>query len=634
MIVDVLADPDKGDHVAVYETDTATTERYSVRVELTGGDFTLDLTPWPSQTVYIAIYSEYSTLGTTSASVRVYTEAEYAGAVEKDELIILGTVNVPALGNPVPAVDVTGSYRTLPFDNIASDAKLWVPLLPNAGFEAECVVGNLGVNGIPWHRYVPAAGGADYVWGVTDSDSYEGSRCAELTVQVASPTALSLSSQNVAIPVKEGQRIKWRFVYKPLQTAAVDNLSLRLYHMTDIWGVQSYTVLATLDSTVTGSWIVLEGMIEVPVGVSFLTRFYVGNTGIGTTNYPAIGDALRIDSMQLWAEPVVDPDVLGSDLYSSQLFLQLFPGAPAAVDPVLQASAEGLKIVRSDEDDTAADQPSVSTPGQLVLRRAKENMDWEIPSVSQDIAGHAAPEIPLLSYTATSYASIREYALGLTASAVRRYWTINAAYDTGTTNWVYDDSTAASIQMQLSQSAFYLYGQAAPQVGGVIPWESAIILGFTSLGGAPRVAYVDLDLEPITGGVPDIGVDDFYLPDQRLYSRNICKAWGKLRTVLDGGGPGVTTIEVLTGYNIDSIPAPSFPGDGSVKVWLDSDMLSGVHTTAVGNTFNTATYCSIKPDASGDFILIYSVNPTTGAVVDLETVDEDIDFILFGVTPT
>ena len=114
MLVRVSVDPDKGDHVAVYETDTGMTTRYSMRVELTGGDFTLDLTPWPSQLVYIAIYAEYSTLGTTAASLRVYTEAEYAGAAEKDELVILGTVQVPALGNPVPATSLLRIFeRTL-----------------------------------------------------------------------------------------------------------------------------------------------------------------------------------------------------------------------------------------------------------------------------------------------------------------------------------------------------------------------------------------------------------------------------------------------------------------------------------------------------------------------------------------
>jgi len=630
MLVEVLADPDKGDHVAVYETNTAVAERYSMRVELTGGDFTLNLTPWPSQLVYIAIYAEYSTLGTTSASLRVYTEAEYAGAVEKDELIILGTVNVPALG-VIAATSITGSYRTLPVDNLSSDAKSWVPLLRNAGFETGMVSGTLGVNGIPWHRYSPESGGANYAWGVTDADSYEGERCAQLTVQVIAPTSWSLYGQDMVVPVNEGQRIKWRFVYKPLQTAAVDNLSLRLYHLTDIWGVLGYIVLATLDSTVTGSWIVLEGMIEVPSGVSFLNRFYVGNTGIGTTSYPALGAAIRIDSMQLWAEPTVDPDVIGLDLYSSQLFLQSYPGAPPGIDPVLRAVTEGLKIVRKDEDDTAVTQPSVSIPGQLELGRAS-GFSLDTPVVYRDLSGVGANQafqtwVPL---TTAGYGfSYRQY-FGIAGTP--GYWinTLNAAWRPGTSDYEPDMTGLGcdAIRWHFSNTRLAIYGQEG-DVGlpaTPIPWDDLIALGFIGApGGSPiRQGYLYLDVEPFTGVIPDWLASDFDAKGRGLYTRNMCKMWAKVRS--DGANPA--TVTVLSGFNVTLTPVIA---GGAIRVYPQDAFLDGLNMSAVANALTVGRYACAQPANTGQYVDVFAVNPTTGVLVDLDDNAEDIDVHVYGV---
>ena len=96
-VVEVVADPTDSDHVAVYQTTTG----FSLTIRRTGGDFDLDLSDYTSQRVFITIFASYALGATTAAVFRTYTEAEFDAAAEKDELLVLGAVDVPASSTSV-----------------------------------------------------------------------------------------------------------------------------------------------------------------------------------------------------------------------------------------------------------------------------------------------------------------------------------------------------------------------------------------------------------------------------------------------------------------------------------------------------------------------------------------------------
>jgi len=301
MLLDVLADPDKNDHVAVYETDTAVTERYSLRVELTAGDFTVDLTAWPSQTVYICLYAEYSTLATTAASLRVYTVAEYNGAVEKDELVILGMVNVPALGNPIPDADVTWDSRTFPWDNVSDGAKAWQPVLANPSFEeGPAVTGPTG-EAVPHWQFTPSGAGGFLAWEIEDTASSSGNKCLQLS-SVTTNAALIECRTRMLLNVLPGQKIRWKFKYEIVQAASTGLLDLRLAFADDEPGGVFSTVVATqVDMTAApGGWVEVSGVTEVPAGVYLLYQVSLYSATVQYAVAPA--DSFRVDELQVWVE--------------------------------------------------------------------------------------------------------------------------------------------------------------------------------------------------------------------------------------------------------------------------------------------------------------------------------------------
>ena len=635
MILDVLADPVKGDHVALYETDTASTERYSVRLELTSGNFTIDLTAWPSQTVYVCLYAEYSILTTTAASIRVYTVAEYNAATEKDELIVLGTVDVPALGNPLTGL-VNGNYRTLPFEQVATDAQSWVPLVKNGDFEDAPVSVVAGPYMIPHWFPNPFVGGADYVWKITDSDAQDGDRCLELYVQVTNATAVTLTGAYYMVSVEPGQRVKWRIAYKPLQTASTGDLSALVYFLVNEAGGGGTSIeLTELTTTVTGSWIVAEGMFEVPAGYHYLHTVTIRKTAGGTMDFPSTGAALRIDSVQLFAEPIGETEQRYANLYARQLFMRRNPDTAGTRDPMLLAVSAGLELDRWDEDDTNALQPHLSIPGQLQLRRSQGAFAYDSAAVYMDVSDAdlgGSGEIPL-SYSvklAPNNFAYREYDQNLVSSG-RHYMTLNASWSQTLGDWYADTTSAPAMAAYFTHSGLFMQSEK-DTVSSPINWDidTLIQLFFWSPTSLPQISALYLGQEPFSGGLPVWAAEDFAYPDY-LCLRNMCKFWFKVRS--DGAGTGVATISVLSGFAVASTPAPSFSG-GGIKVYVRGvgGFIDGFNMSGVANTLSTNRYGSVAVDASGSFLIVYAVDPTTGAVVDLENNADDLDVIVFGVT--
>jgi hypothetical protein len=132
MTVTLEDDSDTSDHVAVYED----LNGRALTIHIQSGDIDIDLTASASTTVAIAIYVEYSINATTLGQIRTYEVSpadELTGATEEGELIILGTVIVPASG-VIPVADITAQRRTSAGAEIAPEATSPLPLVANPHF--------------------------------------------------------------------------------------------------------------------------------------------------------------------------------------------------------------------------------------------------------------------------------------------------------------------------------------------------------------------------------------------------------------------------------------------------------------------------------------------------------------------
>lgn len=631
MLVEVLADPDTGDHVAVYETATGVTERFSLRVELTGGDFTLDLTAWPSQTVYIAIYAEYSTLGTTLANIRVYTEAEYAGAVEKDELIILGTVDVPVLGNPILVPSIHANYRTLPWTQLSEGARPWSPLFSNGYFEQTGTIAGITGDLVPNFWFDPD----DLAWNITSADALVGQQCLELEALVTTVNTVSIVS-DMSLAVTPGKLLRWKFAYKIVKSATAGTVTVAVL-FTDGEEPPSGSVvvtLATIDVTAApGSWVELEGIALMPVGFYALARV---TADLPNVQYPTTGAALRFDAIQMWVER--DESQVASreaaihwDQHIARLVMR---DAEGWLDPAgtweLLGTSTGLKVQRADADDTHATQPQLSLPGRLVLGRAS-GLAPNYARVTMDGSDTLADLVFARDVVLNSYAgarSLREY-VGL-GSQWMYEWTTNARWNTVGSNYLPDSLGLKAFSFQLLSSGIQLNGQEVA-TNPVNLTDDIFSITFKPKAGSPgyRVPYLDLGYEPRSGTSPVWLVSDYSSLERGLSSRNTCHMWFKCRS--DGAGMGVATITIFSGFNVEeSAPAPVFSG-GGIKVYASSDFLSGFHMSGVANTLSTGRYGTVVVDALGDYLIVYAVDPMTGNIVDLENNSEDLDVIVFGI---
>jgi len=370
MLVSVLADPDKGDHIAVYETDTAVADRYSMRIEQTAGDFTIDLdnAAWYGLTVYIAIYAEYSTLAVTAADIRVYTEAEYNGAVEKDELIILGTVNLPGAPAIIGVAEITGSYRTLPWSNQSSDVVPWLPLLTNPSFEQGGSVTGVQGDVVPGWVMDPEGSSTPMQWSVVwSSSAYDGRNYLEL--EALSTSAYGISASSVfALDVLPAQRIRWKFAYKIVASASIGSLLFKLkFDIGEPGGFPTNVVAATVDLTAApGGWVELEGILEVPANDYVLHEVYFD---CSPAQYSSAGVGFQLDAVQCWVErselqasPIDAMRVV--PVHAGKLILRKDGSLNITESHELLGETGGASFQRTDQVVTAA-QPTLRVKGQL-----------------------------------------------------------------------------------------------------------------------------------------------------------------------------------------------------------------------------------------------------------------------------
>ena len=318
MNVTLVAETASNQHVAVYET----ADGYSLRIARTG-NYNLNLLALASKTVVLAIFADYTLNSNTRAEVRAYELSpvdEFTGAAERSELVVLGTVVVPAAGL-ITNFDYT--YRTFAWEDQAQDSREWVQFIENGGFEMALVSPVVPAGGdVTLDEIVPgwdtfSVVGMGLAGGVTAEISsaqfHTGANSFHLQMSGLAGQTAFLRYAGVA-QVRPGQLVKVSVWVKgvalnPGPTAAPGILGLYLAFL-KADGTSAGTSFVS-DPSLTGNfgWVELSDIITAPalaVAVNFLLIYDDNNNN-------STGD-LYFDDVRMWLEgDPVSQDSIGQE---------------------------------------------------------------------------------------------------------------------------------------------------------------------------------------------------------------------------------------------------------------------------------------------------------------------------------
>ena len=286
----LYADSAHTDHYLFYQSGS-----YGLGVWITGSNISLDLTPYAGMTIALAVYVTYVPGATTTAQIRAYQLSpsdELAAAAERSELVILGTVVVPASGI-IPSSNVTAARRTSAWASVAAEAAPWASLLRNGGFEwRDATASRWSINS--WED----DGGAS--WGA--GTAHTGSRGLGLIGTGAPQTGLL--SQYLFVPVFQdayplGPRFLVSFWVKVAQVSTAGSLAFVL-EFADLNNTNPATVTVPIATGSTDSdWRKVETIVSAPSSARFLRRAGFKATGI---NFGASSLGVSLDDVQLFAD--------------------------------------------------------------------------------------------------------------------------------------------------------------------------------------------------------------------------------------------------------------------------------------------------------------------------------------------
>lgn len=306
--VTVEADPTHSDHAGVYET----LDGFSMMLRRVGGGFSLSLVSLvdPSEKEWvICIYADYAVGSATIAEIRAYEFSptdEFTPAPEHDELIVLGTVTIPAAGGIIiPTDNINSDRRTSAYEAKATEAISWRPVLRNPGFEqGETGIvfssGDLDIEG--WSLL---ASTLTYKFATTDVG--EGSKSLQIN-KVTGSYSGEVLYQEVGMQVVEGQRARVRLLKKSLADAApggTTSVEVFVRWFDDSWTLLSDTVLPNVDlNNVAGdaAYVAFDKTVTAPSGANALHGVGVRFVGTMTGGTEPLAPWLKLDGFQCWVE--------------------------------------------------------------------------------------------------------------------------------------------------------------------------------------------------------------------------------------------------------------------------------------------------------------------------------------------
>lgn len=281
LTITVVGDIVHGDHAAVYQTLAGV----SLSIRRTG-NFTLNLASLASKTVAICLFATYSTSALTTAEIRAYEvlpSDTLTGATENAELVVLGTVVVPASGT-IPPANITPDRRRPAWAAAAPDAVPWAALLRNPSFDYGLTGSSIRFGILDWINRADVAVGGAFRLGTTTLRS--GAKSLEFNKTLVGASTGRIE-QPIEIPVIPGTLVRVSGYVRQLIATTGGSYAFKLY-----WGDANSSPTASTTITVSTASIdaafrLVEQTLAVPTGSSTLKTFTVeaiaataGSTGV------------------------------------------------------------------------------------------------------------------------------------------------------------------------------------------------------------------------------------------------------------------------------------------------------------------------------------------------------------------
>lgn len=452
--VTVEADSD-GAHSAQYQGSD-----FDLTIFRTGGDFNISI-PATGDLYYVVLVASYASGSTTSATIQLFTEAEWdaLSAAQQAEYLVLGQVQSPSPSAIITAGAITLRFRTFPWDNRPEGARPWYLASRNGSFEDVDLAGTYDTRATGWAIDSNSTISVDF----TGSDARTGSNSCELVVDTSATTVSEqfALTQSFGIPVVEGQRIHVRFYFRKL--LATNSASARLdtsYLFTDSarsLSAISNGVALPIDGLAVSAGFdyVYETEIIVPAGSAYLESLSIGYDDLGSAS---TGTILRIDDVEVLVEPLLEysdrQDISSGAVQTRFLHFNGVGFSSGVKIASILSGSSGLDITRRDGDVTSSDQPSITHAGTLELGAGLNHTSaFEQPRLNSEYADDPIGGIPAFGGSYSLQHEIRRDDLG-SAPAIRMYaggdgeifWTYNAYHDaSGGPEWTRDDNAQTSV---------------------------------------------------------------------------------------------------------------------------------------------------------------------------------------------
>lgn len=286
----VTADTGSGDHIAVYRTAAG----YAVTVRRIG-TFTLSLAALASQTVVVALYATYAIGATSATQIRAYTIAEYNGASEQPELIVLGTVVVPAAA---PITSLSYDRRRVAYQAKAPGAREGAPLVRNGNFEAGWATDPNPLGATFWEKAVTVG---TATWAISTTSALQGAR--SLAFAYTSGPATGTVRQYINAPVRTTQLLRLTYAYRVNTASTGGTLTIQVDYTDSAGALQAGTPIAIPINSVTGGWINGDTTFAVPAGAVHVRAVLITATAV---TFGGTGETFFLDAIQVVASDLAD----------------------------------------------------------------------------------------------------------------------------------------------------------------------------------------------------------------------------------------------------------------------------------------------------------------------------------------
>jgi hypothetical protein len=425
------------DHVAVYQTGGGAS--LTIRKN---GNFSIDLTALANKTVVLAIYATYGVGFTTTAEVRAYEffpVDEFTGAAENAELVVLGTVVVPAAGL-IPAANITHDRRRFSWEAAAPEVTEWLPLLKNPSFESYGYVpSSLSVDDVAWFWEATITAGTA-TWDVSGGSARSGQERMMLSRSAVGVVTGRLV-QYIGVPIVPGQLLRLQLYLRALIASTAGSLRFVIKLWDDDRTASEEFLLTIPTSPIDAGYRKAEWTFTVPATVGgggpALFLEFVGIESNVLDFGASTGELIRFDDFQAWLErsgPLA-PNTLSEralQVLSGRKILLHASDSEYAERSALLSLNGATNIVEFGHPQPAAAPPGWSTRGQTRLGESLlgTEADGLLARVTAPIRPNAG-EFTLMwesGSTLTGYKT-RHYGFGNGAW----FLTVNAYFDG--TNW-------------------------------------------------------------------------------------------------------------------------------------------------------------------------------------------------------